>query len=196
MDIKCFDPMEPGYDAYIRTARTELLTTIKASISEAGIRPLSFATYIGLFAKHTIIGFTESYGYDEAYGGYAQNPFAPYYDLNGICPSGAMAHIRTVFIDASHRRRTPYFMRLYLDTAKTFMEQGVTWATLTTTEHPYLCALYQKMGARKLCTISTFPGQPNTPLVLFALELKPLFAHAFAARIDGQHTIRHAQAAV
>ena len=56
MDIKRFDPTEPDYDAYIRTARTELLTTIKASVTEPGIRPLSFATYIGLFANHTING--------------------------------------------------------------------------------------------------------------------------------------------
>lgn len=188
MQIRCFDPMQPEYDEYVRNARTELLTTIKASITEQGIQPLAFATYIGLFANSTIVGFTESYRYDLAFGGYAQNPFAPYYDLNRICPSRAMAHIRTAFLDARYRRRTPYFVRLYLDTAKLFMEQGVTWATLTTTENPYLCAMYQKMGAKKLCTITGFPGQQNTPVVLFALELKPLFAHAVASREDEQHT--------
>jgi len=196
MDIRCFDPTEPGYDSYIRNARTELLTTIKASITEQGIQPLTFATYIGLFLNARMIGFTESYHYDAAFGGYAQNPFAPYYDLNSICPSGSMAHIRTAFLDAAYRRRTPYFVRLYLETAKLFLEQGAAWATLTTTENPYLCAMYQKMGAERLCAISGFPGQQNTTVVLFALELKPLFAHPFAARNNGKHARIYTQAAV
>jgi hypothetical protein len=191
MEIRCFDPAQPAYDTYIRNARTELLTTIKASITEQGVQPLAFATYIGLFANNTVVGFTESYRYDLAFGGYEQNPFAPYYDLNRICPSGAMAHIRTAFLDAPYRRRTPYFVRLYLDTAKMFLEQGVSWATLTTTETPYLCAMYEKMGAEKLCTISGFPGQQNTTVVLFALELKPLFAHAVASRREKQYSSIH-----
>jgi hypothetical protein len=195
MEIRCFDPTEPGYDCYIRNARTELLTTIKASVTEQGIQPLAFATYIGLFLNTTIIGFTESYSYDAAFGGYARSPFAPYYDLSRICPSGSMAHIRTAFLDAAYRRRTPYFVRLYLETARQFVEQGATWATLTTTENPYLCAMYQKMGAEKLCTISGFPGQHNTAVVLFALELKPLLAHPFAARNSREHASIYTQAA-
>lgn len=85
-------------------------------------------------------------------------------------------------------------MRLYLETARLFLEQRAAWATLTTTENPYLCAMYQKMGAEKLCTISGFPGQQNTAVILFALELKPLFAHAFVARKDGKQATIHMQA--
>ena len=195
MEIKPFDPMQPSYTDYIRTARIELLHTIKAIVTEPGIQPLPTATYMGLFLNQTIIGFSESFLYDATFGGYAQNPFAPYYNLNRICPSGEMAHIRTAFLDAPYRRRTPYFVRLYLATAKTFLDKGATWTTLTTTGTPYLCALYQKMGARQLCTITGFPGQPNTPVVLFAVELKHLLGHAFATRKSEQPGIS-AQVAV
>lgn len=181
MQIATFSVSEPSYADYVRASRVDILKMIGFDPRLNTANPLPYATYVGLFEGAKILGFTESFLYDEAFGGYSGAPWPKGFDLDSICPSHRMAHIRTAYVEESHRRSSACFMNLYLYTARHFFDRGATHTTMSTVPSPYLASLYRKMGARELGAMQGFMGDSATAR-LYVFDLRELLAHPLAAR--------------
>ena len=162
-------------------ARVDILRMIGFDAALTTAKPLPYATYLGMFEGTSILGFTESFLYDEAYGGYGGAPWPKEIDLEAICPSRRMAHIRTAYVEENLRRTSAYFMNLYLYTARHFLDRGATHTTMSTVPSPYLARLYRKMGARELGAMNGFMGDSATAL-LYVFDVRELLTHPQAAR--------------
>jgi len=121
MYVRKINQSDNFYKDYLRQSRIKAVEEHGLQVNESSIDLLPFATYFGLFINNRIVGFLETYLYDEAFGGYKNNFLSNHFDLSIICPSSKMSHVRTVFIEKKFRKSSPYFVYLYFIAQSIFM---------------------------------------------------------------------------
>jgi hypothetical protein len=169
---------------YIRHARHETLRSIGAELHPELTEPLGYAVYLLAYdADGRTIGMAESCFLEQHYASWEQAPYAPFCDLEAICPFAQLASIRTVYAEPEARRHPGLYLKLILGSAYIFRSLGASHSMATTdASNAGLARLYDKTGGRRLATFK-FKDYHHGEIAAYAFDLDALLRHPWAPRM-------------
>lgn len=141
-----------GCEEVIARFRAEICERLQMSKTGTAGAALPYSSYLFVYRQPggPPVGMTEFFFYDQAFARYEDSVYGRAADLGAIAPMSRMAHLRSVCIDAAHRR-TRVFLVLLAATIRTADAMGAHFMTGGTGLHNEdILALHRNADMRVL----------------------------------------------
>jgi hypothetical protein len=169
---------------YFKHARLKTLRAIGVDPVAEMLEPLPHGVL--LFAEDDTdgpIALAEASFLQPDFEAYSRLPFRDRFGLERICPVEAMARLRTIYVEPSHRKTRALFPQLCMCMAHVFSGLGARFTIATTNaEDDSLALLYAKLGGKRLGVV-TVDGFGGVHLALYLLDLSSLLRHRARDRL-------------
>jgi hypothetical protein len=170
---------------YIRHAREETLTAIRAHVHPDVTAPIPHAVYLlaRLDGRDEPVGLAEACFLEQHYGTYERVPYHDVADIPSLCPFPQLAGIRTVYADPAFRLHHALYLKLILGQAHIFRSLGARAAMATTdAADARLARLYDKTGGKRLGEVS-LESISEHALAVYLFDLDHLLRHPMTPRM-------------